>query len=350
MAGPATFRSLRVSEIRPETDDSVVVTLDVPDDLAAEFAFRPGQHLTVRRGTGEAELRRSYSICSPSGGPLRIGVRHLPDGRVSGWINRELRAGDHLDVLPPAGSFVVDDSDAPRHHVAVAAGSGITPVSGIVASVLADEPGSMVTLLTINRSASSAMLLEELQALKDRWPDRLRLLFALTREQTEIELLSGRPDRDRLAELVSAGLLPADADRYWLCGPEELIGEVTDVLADHGVPGERIRRELFGTTVATSRRPDAGVDAEATVTLGGRTTVVPVRTGEALLDAVRRQRPEVPFSCTAGVCATCRAHLVDGTVDPGTVHGLRDEEIEQGFVLTCQARPTSSAVTVDYDA
>lgn len=349
MAGPSTFHSLQVADVRRETDDAVVVTLDVPDDLTDVFAFLPGQHLTVRRVDGSDELRRSYSICSPAGGPLRIGVRHLPDGRVSGWINTELVAGDELDVLPPAGSFVVDDAPGARHHVAVAAGSGITPVSGIVASVLADEPESMVTLLTVNRTAASAMLLEELQALKDRWPDRLRLLFALTREQTEIELLSGRPDRAQLADLVAAGLLPGDADRYWLCGPEELIGQVTEVLTEHGVPDDHIRRELFGTA-SPAPRVESGVDAQAKVTLGGRTTAVPVRPGEALLDAVRRQRPDVPFSCTAGVCATCRAHLVEGTVDPGTVHGLRPDEIERGFVLTCQARPTSASVVVDYDA
>lgn len=349
MAGASTFRSLRVADVHHETDDAVVVTLDVPDDLADEFAFRAGQHLTVRRVDDDGELRRSYSICSPAGGPLRIGVRHVPEGRMSGWINTELDAGDELDVLPPAGSFVADGADTGLHHVAVAAGSGITPISGIVATVLADEPDSMVTLLTINRTAASAMLLEDLQALKDRWPERLRLLFALTREETEIELLSGRPDRARLDELVDAHLLPSDADRYWLCGPEELIGEVTETLLGRGVDPDRIRRELFGTARPT-RRDDVGLGGQASVTLGGRTTAVPVRPGEALLDAVRRQRPEVPFSCTAGVCATCRAHLVEGTVDPGTVHGLSAAEIEQGFVLTCQARPTSESVSVDFDA
>ena len=349
MAGATTFRSLRVAEIRRETDDAVVVTLDVPDELAQEFAFRAGQHLTVRRFAAGDELRRSYSICSAAGGPLRIGVRHLPDGRVSGWINTELAAGDEIEVLPPAGSFVLDEATDARHHVAVAAGSGITPVSGIVASVLADEPDSMVTVLTVNRTAASAMLLEELQALKDRFPERLRLLFALTREQTEIELLSGRPDRDRLVELVEAGIMPADADRYWLCGPEELIGEVAAVLAEQGVPDDRVRRELFGTATP-SRRRDTGVGAQATVTLAGRTTTVSVERGESVLEAVGRHRPDVPFSCTAGVCATCRAHLVEGTVDPGTVHGLRPDEIERGFVLTCQAQPTSASVVIDYDA
>jgi ring-1,2-phenylacetyl-CoA epoxidase subunit PaaE len=348
----AAFRPLRVTAVDQDTDDAVVVTFEVPDEATADLAFEPGQHLTLRHHHDGEELRRSYSICSPRGGPLRIGVRRLPDGRVSGWIHDELIPGSVVEVLPPSGSFVLDPPEAgPRHHVAVAAGSGITPVLGIVATALAEEPDSLVTLVLVNRSAASAMLLEDVQALKDRHLDRLRLLFVLTREQTEIELLSGRPDRDRLVEMVKAGLLPADADRYWLCGPEQLVADVTEVLEQQGVPGDRIRHELFGTAEAMVRRPVAdSVGARTVVTLGGRTTEVDVAAGEAILDAVRRARPDVPYSCTAGVCATCKAKVLEGTVDLGTVHGLGADQIEAGFVLTCQAQPTSDSLVVDFDA
>lgn len=348
----ATFRPLRVAAVAHDTDDAVVVTFDVPDDDAGELAFEPGQHLTIRHHHDGEELRRSYSICSPRGGPLRIGVRRLPDGRVSGWIHDTLAPGAVVDVLPPSGSFVLDPAPTgDRHHVAVAAGSGITPVLGIVATALAEEPDAVVTLLLVNRSAASAMLLEEVQALKDRYLDRLRLLFVLTREQTDIELLSGRPDRERLVELVAAGLLPTDADRYWLCGPEQLVVDVTEVLGREGVADDRIRHELFGTAEAVVRRPVAdSVGARAVVTLGGRTTEVDVGAGEVILDAVRRARPDVPYSCTAGVCATCKARVVEGTVDLGTVHGLAADQVERGFVLTCQAQPTSDSLIVDFDA
>lgn len=349
--GATTFRALRVADVDRQTDDAVVVTFDVPDELRDDFAFEPGQHLTIRHVDGDDEARRSYSICSPRGGPLRIGVRHVPGGRVSGWLNGEVRPGSTVEVLPPAGSFVLDDAaGAARHHVAIAAGSGITPVAAIVSSVLADETEATVTLLTVNRTAASAMLLEELQALKDRWLDRLQLLFVLTREQTDVEVLSGRLDRERLDRLVDIGVLPVDADRYWLCGPEPMIDEVTAALGAHGVPDDRFRHELFGSDVAARPPVEDAVGAEVTVTLGGRTSELKVTVGETVLDAVRRQRPDVPYSCTAGVCATCRAQVSEGTVDLGTIHGLAPDEVAAGFVLTCQAQPTSERLIVDFDA
>lgn len=351
MATATAFRALRVAALDRHTDDAAVVTFEVPDDVRSEFAFEPGQHLTVRHLDGDDEARRSYSICSPQGGPLRIGVRRLPGGRVSGWLCDDIEVGSTVEVLPPAGSFVLDRSDGTaRRHVAIAAGSGITPVASIVGTVLADEPGSVVTLVTVNRTAASAMLLEELQALKDRWLGRLQLLFVLTREQTEVDLLSGRLDRARLDRLIEVGLVPVDADRYWLCGPEPLIAEITEVLAERGVAGDRIRHELFGAVSAAPSPARGAVGAQATVTLGGRTSTVAIAAGETVLDAVRRHRPDVPYSCTAGVCATCRAHLRDGTVDVGTVHGLAADELAAAFVLTCQAQPTSERLAVDFDA
>jgi ring-1,2-phenylacetyl-CoA epoxidase subunit PaaE len=347
------FHTLRVAAVAEDGEGGRVVTLEVPDDRRGDFAFRAGQHLTVRRHLDGEEVRRSYSICSPAGSDLRVGVRHVPGGRFSGWVHEHLTVGDELEVMAPTGSFVLDDAPAGgRHHVAVAAGSGITPVLSIVASALEGEPESTVSLLFVNRTVASTMFLEELQALKDRHLARFRLTFAFTREPGEVDLLSGRPDGERLAAWVAAGILPTDGDRYWLCGPDRLVDELVAVLAAAGVEDERVHHELFGTSVTVARTPVEGPPggAKATITLNGRTSVVPVEPGQSVLEAARAVRGDVPYSCTAGVCATCRAHLDEGTVERGVIHGLTPTEIDAGFVLTCQARPTSETLLLDYDA
>lgn len=348
----AALHDLRVGSVSHEPDDSTLVTLEVPASLCDAFRFLPGQHVSLRVELDGVELRRSYSIASAQRGPLRIGVRLTPGGRVSGWIASMLRPGHVVQVMTPTGHFTTTtDRARTRRVVAIAAGSGITPVYSIVASVLADEPHSFVTLLCVNRGAGSAMLLEDVEALRNRYLGRFTLWHYFTRESSELELLSGTLDRDRLAALCKARILATDADEYFLCGPEPLLELLHAALAAQGVDPSRLRDERFGTAGASTRVDDrAGVVAQITATIGGRISTFPVREGESILDAARRVRPDVPFSCTAGVCSTCRAILKAGTVTQRVTHGLERDELARGFVLTCQAHPTSAEVTVDFDA
>ena len=354
-----SFHSLVVEAIEHDTDDAVVVTFAVPPALADAFRFRHGQYVTLRVGLDGEELRRSYSICSPVGGPLRVGIKQVDGGAVSSWANTELRVGDTIDVMTPAGRFTSElDPAAAHRYVCVAAGSGVTPVLSIVSTVLAAEPLSQVTLVYVNRSARSAMFVDEFDDLKARHLGRLSTWFLFSRDQTELELCNGRLDRDRCRMLIDHGVLPVDADGYFLCGPQPMTEGVTSVLRAAGVAADAIHIELFAAAtppirrhaVATGpvdRRP---VIATVTARCNGRTTTFGLREGDVVLDAGLPERPELPYSCHAGVCATCRARVTEGAAAMDVAHGLEPAEIAAGFVLTCQARPTTPTLTVDYDA
>ncbi len=344
------FYPLTVARVDALTDDSAAVTFEVPTGLAQTFAFTPGQSLTVRRG-GE---RRSYSICAASGRPPRIGVREVAGGAVSGWLVHDVRAGDVIEAQAPSGSFT-PDLDQPGHHALIAAGSGITPVLSIAASVLAAHRDSSVTLFYGNRRSDSVMFADEIADLKDSYPARICLVHVLSREPTEVELFNGRLDAAKLRSLLPVTVDVAGVDHWWLCGPFAMVADAIDVLAELGVPRGRIHRELFYVEdepppVAGHAEAPVGPGAEVTVLLDGRasTTTVPLDT--AILDGVQRVRPDLPFACKGGVCGTCRALLVKGEVTMRRNYALEPEEIEAGYVLTCQARPVSEVITVDYDA
>lgn len=349
----ATFHALRVAAIDELTDDAVALTFDVPAELAGDFAWLPGQHLSIRGGD---DVRRSYSICTPpSSGRLRIGVKRLPGGAFSEGVVDRLRVGDELEVMTPAGRFTVAvDPAAARSYVAVAAGSGITPVLSIISALLEGEPGSTVTLVYANRTHRSVMFLDEVHDLKDRFPARLQVVHVLSREASEVELLSGRLDAARLTALVAAlGL--GDADQWFLCGPQQMLVELRSALADLGVPAGRVHAELFHAD-PVPRAPVAAlagaVDgaAEVTIRLGGRSSSLSLRPDDVpVLDAALRVRSDLPFACKGGVCGTCRARLVSGTVVMDTNYALEPEEIAAGYVLTCQSHPTSDEVVLDYD-
>ena len=349
------FVPLRVRGVVHDTDASVVIELDTGD---RPMPFAHGQHLTLRRRFDDVEVRRSYSICSPAPtGALRVAIKHVPGGVFSTWAVNELRAGDEIDVLPPAGHFTHDlDPTAARRYTLLAAGSGITPVFSIVASILDHEPRSSVDLLYVNRTSLATMLLDDLHDLRDRHLGRLRLNFAFTREDSGGELLSGRPDRRRLDALVSAGFLPADADHAFLCGPIELITEAEAALVAAGMPADRVHREIFTTNqpgqvrMAPQDIVDQEVVATGRATLHGRTSTFDLFDGDTVLDAVQRVRPDAPFSCRAGVCSTCQAICTRGTVEMTVNYGLTDDEVARGYVLTCQSRPTTAEVVVDFDA
>ncbi len=348
------FHRLTVADVTRLCEDAVSVGFDVPPGLAGAYAFRAGQSLTLRRVVDGRDERRSYSICVPEGAAPRIGVREVPDGLFSRWLTRELRPGQEVEVSTPAGSFT-PDLDSPGHHVLIAAGSGITPVLSIIATVLRD-PAARATLLYGNRRAGTVMFADELADLKDRYPARLELIHVLSREPREAGLFTGRLDRDKLRALLPLLPLPGPAAHWWLCGPLGLVTGAAGVLREAGVPAARIHRELFYAgdvpppPVSHAEAPVTGPASEVTVVLDGRSTTVKLARDTPVLDGVQRARPDLPFACKGGVCGTCRAKVTAGQVAMRRNFALDEPEVAAGFVLTCQSLPVSDAVTVDYDA
>lgn len=354
------FHPLPVVAVDRLTEDAVAVTFEVPAELRDVFAFRAGQHLTVRRFDEEnLEVRRSYSICSTPAelagtGRLRIGVREVPGGAFSRFAVSALRAGDTVEVLPPLGTFTsAFTPDRVRHYAAVAAGSGITPVLALVATALAVEPASTFTLVYGNRHARTVMFADELADLKDRYPERLHLLHVLSREPGESPLLSGRIDADRLGRLLDT-LVPTDRiDEWFLCGPYGMVLDAREVLTGRQVPAEMVHAELFhvDTPPAPPVRPEAGSTAgsEVTIRLDGRTSSFRMGRDERVLDAALKVRGELPYACKGGVCSTCRAKVVSGEVTMARNYALEPDELAAGYVLTCQASPVTETLEIDYD-
>jgi ring-1,2-phenylacetyl-CoA epoxidase subunit PaaE len=347
----AVFHSLAIGRIDRLCEDAVAVTFDVPPELADDFAFRAGQYLTLRKG----EERRSYSICAPVGAAPRVGVRLVDGGLFSSWLVEQAAVGDRIDVLPPLGTFT-PDVDVPGRHALIAAGSGITPVLSVAATLLAANADNRVTLLYGNRRTDTVMFAEELADLKNAYLDRLQLVHVLSREPRDVELFSGRLDAERLGLLVDA-FLPADAvDHWWLCGPFGLVSSARDVLAARGVPAERVHRELFYVDepppepVRHDESASDGPASEVTVVLDGRATTLTLPSDQPILDAAQRVRADLPFACKGGVCGTCRAKVTAGSVRMRRNYALEQHELDAGFVLTCQSLPTTDQVTVDYDA
>jgi ring-1,2-phenylacetyl-CoA epoxidase subunit PaaE len=352
-AGRRQFHELRVAHVDRLCDDAAAVTFDVPGELAEDYAFQPGQSLTVRRVVDSRDERRSYSICAPAGKPLRIGVREVPGGALSGWLTNDVRPGDRIEVQPPSGSFTADLTK-PGRHVLIAAGSGITPVLSIAASALASD-GSEATLLYGNRRAESVMFADEIADLKDSYPDRLQLVHVLSREPQEVELFSGRLDAGRLRRMLPALCDVAGTDHWWLCGPYGMVADAMQVLAELGVPASRVHRELFYVEDVPpeqehhEEKPLTG-GCEVTIVLDGRRTTATIPAGVPVLDGAQLARPDLPFACKGGVCGTCRARLVSGEVRMRRNFALEQAELDAGFVLTCQSLPVSEELTVDYDA
>ena len=347
------FRALTVARVDRLCDDAVAVTFAVPPDLRAEFEFRPGQSLTLRRIIDGRDERRSYSICAAAGQSPRIGVREVPDGALSGWLVREVQPGDAIEVQPPSGSFTAD-LGAPARHVLIAAGSGITPVLSVTSSVLGDGR-SQALLLYGNRRADSVMFADEVADLKDRYPGRFQLAHVLSREPQEVDLFSGRLDADRLRRLLPALTSVADVDHWWLCGPFGMVTDAMLVLSELGVPSTRVHRELFyveDVPPEQERHVEQPLTSgcEVTVVLDGRSTTAVIPPGTPVLDGAQRVRPDLPFACKGGVCGTCRARLVSGEVRMRRNFALEQAELDAGFVLTCQSLPVSPEITVDYDA
>ncbi len=359
-----TFHALPVVEVDKLTDDATALTFAVPEELAEAYEFEPGQHLTIRATLGGEAVRQSYSICQSRHaagreGTLRVASAKVPGGRMSTWINEVVQVGDVLEVMTPMGSFTCPvQPQSARHHLAIAAGSGITPVISLVTTALEEEPQSRVTVLFGNRRTATVMFLEELEDLKNRYAGRLHLVHVLSREAPDVELFHGRLDRDRL-ERVFEVLVPIEqVDEFYLCGPFGMVTAAQELLEQRGIDVHHIHHEIFhvddaGAPTAAQVVVDVGAPPAAvvTVSLDGRTTVIPMPTlDETILNATLRARPDAPYSCTGGVCGTCRARLVSGEVRMDRNYALEPEEIEAGVILACQSHPVTAEVELDYDA
>ena len=350
----ASFHALRVSAIDELTEDAVAITFEVPADLADAYSFTGGQHLSIRGGD---DVRRSYSLsAAPSSGLLRIGVKRLPGGAFSEGVVDRLRVGDTLDVMTPAGRFTPAlDATARTSYVAIAAGSGITPVLSIVAAILEGEPGAAVSLIYANRTQRTVMFLDEVHDLKDRFPERLQVVHVLSRETQDVELLSGRLDGARLRRILDTLLPATEVDEWFLCGPRQLVVELREAIQAGGGRG-RIHTELFHADPAP-RAPVGDLAgrvegaSHVTIRLDGRGSDLDLRPdGVSVLEAALRVRADLPFACKGGVCGTCRAKVVEGEVVMDANWALEPDEVARGYVLTCQSHPTSKRLVVDYDA
>jgi len=353
------FHPLRIAEIVPETAAANSIRFDIPHELREAFPFRAGQHLTLRATIDGEEVRRNYSLCTaPADSDWMVTVKRIGGGLFSNWVGDRLKAGDTIDVMVPHGSFTTDFAAGNRRHlVAIAGGSGITPVLSLIKTLLSEEPQSRFTLLYGNRDSSSVIFLEALAGLKDKHLGRLEIYHFLDAEEQDIELFNGMLDRVRLEDAIPA-LVPdvAEVDGWFICGPGPMMDAAEGVLLDRNVPKERIHIERF-----TADRPPEAVTREmaqlqtqaegvsVSVTLDGRTRRVPFTAGN-ILDSARASGLPAPFACKAGVCATCRAKVTKGKVEMAARYGLTDEEVEAGYVLTCQSVPLGDGVAVDYDA
>jgi len=355
------FQRLTVAEVRRETEDSVSIRFAPPSpELAPHFRFQAGQHLAIRRDLDGEEVRRTYSLCvSPLDEELRIAIKSIPNGRFSGWANRELASGMELEVMVPQGHFTwpFDPSKA-GNYVGIAGGSGITPVISILKTVLAVEPKSRFTLLYGNRATASIMFLEELAGLKNRYLDRLEVYHFLEDEADDVELFNGRLDNVRCGEALDRLVDIAHVSAAFVCGPGPMMDAAEAALLARGLDPDTIRIERFQTEVLSAEQQAAAAalarkaeGAKITVVLDGRRAKVAFDPQKgAILDNVRAGGLPAPYACKGGVCATCRAKVVSGSVEMKVNYGLTREEVEQGYVLTCQAIPTSEDVVVDYDA
>ncbi len=353
------FEQLTVREVRRETNDCVSIAFEIPDTLKNSFQFLQGQYITLKTKIGGEEVRRSYSICSsPLDDELRVAVKKVPQGVFSTYANEVLKAGDQLDVMPPMGKFFTPLlPEQKKNYVGFAAGSGITPLLSIIKTTLQTEQESTFTLVYGNRNRHSIIFRETLEALKNKYMNRFRLIHILSRETTDTPLNSGRIDTDKCLALCDKAIDLQQTDEFFLCGPEEMIFAVKNVLEQQHVPVQKIHFELFTTAGQQHKKNhqqeediDKGPKSKITVTLDGISFDFELsQKGDAILDAALKHGADLPYACKGGVCCTCRAKLVEGEVDMEVNYGLEPDEIEQGFILTCQSHPKSEKVVVDFD-
>lgn len=359
------FYTLKIADVQPETETAICVSFDVPEELKEKFKFIQGQFLTLRAMIEGEDVRRSYSICSGvNDGHMRVGIKRVMNGRFSNFANDNFKPGMEIEVMPPQGSFYTElNADKPKNYMCIAAGSGITPMISIMKSVLDTEPGSNVTLIYGNRRSNSVMFKDELNFVKNRYMDRFHWINVMDYEDQGADLLNGRIDNAKGYALQKAGLINIKSvDEAFICGPEAMMSEVSRGFRMEGLSDEQIHYELFANSSADSkemlekaakRKEEFGEEktSKVTVVADGRSIMFDLATvGENILDAGMHNGMELPYSCKAGVCSTCKCKLVKGEVDMDITHGLEQHEIDAGYVLSCQAHPISDEVVVDFDA
>ena len=356
------FYPLRVKDLQKDTENAVVVTFDLPDELADQFTFIQGQYLTLNQEINGEEVRRSYSICAGlDDGHLRVAIKLVEGGIFSTWANQELKAGDTLSVMPPRGDFFTDiNPQQSKNYLCICAGSGITPVLSIIKTVLSREPDSRVTLLYGNQRTATMMFRHDLAFLKSAHMERFHWINIFSREPQEVDLLSGHLDNRKGGALNQRLINIRGFDEFFLCGPEAMISEVSRGLRSEGIAEENIHFELFAASAENARKAIErhharaqeykGQVSEVSLLSNGREYAFELSTdGENILDAGLRNGIDLPFSCKGGVCATCKARLIEGEVDMDLSQALRPEEVESGYILTCQSHPISKKVVVDFD-
>jgi ring-1,2-phenylacetyl-CoA epoxidase subunit PaaE len=358
------FHELSVKRVNPEAAGSVAITFDIPPAQREAFAFEPGQFLTVRALVNGQDVRRNYSISSPRSrflrtGELEIGIRPVEGGLFSNWVAAAVKAGDTLSVMPPDGRFTVKKARA-LHRVGFAAGSGITPILSIAATTLEEQPESKFTLVYGNRRMGSVMFNEALQDLKDRYPNRFTMIHVLSRQAQEVDLLQGRIDRQKVLDIVAAMLPAKSMDEVFICGPEAMIEATEQALREAGVPDNRLYTERFTSGPAMAAKVQADIDAkprrqdaakgiQLTVVIDGKQHELALGQDEHVLDAALNAGLDLPYSCKAGVCCTCRGKVLQGQVAMDKNFTLEADEMAQGFVLTCQAKALTDKLVVSFD-
>lgn len=354
------FYTLRVKEVKPETQDSVSVSFQIPTELTQQFSYQSGQYITIKKQLDGEEVRRSYSLCSsPYETEFRVGIKKIPQGKFSTYAHDVLQSGDELEVMNPMGNFTLPENAHGQHFVGIAAGSGITPILSLMKSVLHQDDTSTFTLVYGNQTFQTIMFREEIEALKNTFLGRLQLIHVLSRERLESEVNYGRINADKCAQLFEKLVDPSTVAQYFICGPEEMILSVKDYLVSKGVNENAVRFELFNSSSSASKKEAfqqeakemAGQMSMVTIKVDDRSIEIPLAFGgESILDAALKHGADLPFACKGGVCCTCRAKVMEGSVKMEVNYALEPDEVENGFVLTCQAHPTSEKVVIDFDA
>ncbi len=360
MATPK-FHTLTVKDIRKETNDCVSVALSVPESLQADFTYLPGQYITFKKNIDNTEeIRRSYSVCSaPYEQELRVAIKAVPEGKFSNYANTQLTIGEAIEVMTPTGHFTYDATDSKnKNYIAFASGSGITPVLSILKELLNANSGNTFTLVYGNKNLASIIFKETLEALKNIYTNQLQVIHVLSRERLEVDLNYGRIDNDKCNQLFEKLLDIHKYDEAFLCGPESMILSVKDYLVQNGMPEKNVKFELFGTEASYAKHKnasnttteDAGPALKVSVKVDDRTMELMIPEGGMnILDAALQAGADLPYACKGGVCCTCRAKVISGTVKMDVNYALEANEVAQGYILTCQAHPTSSEVFIDFD-
>ncbi len=354
------FYDIQLKEVYKETDDTTVLSFDVPDELKKDFAYRQGQFLTLRTTINGEDIRRSYSLCSsPLDDEWKVAVKEIFEGKFSTYVNRELKAGDTLKVGAPSGDFGIEcvNENEAKNYIAFAAGSGITPMLSIIKTHLKKEPKAKFKLFYLNRTAKSIIFKEEIEALKNRYLHRFEVFYFLSREHRDIELFNGRFDSDKLKALTQTLINVPHTDDVFICGPEEMIFLIRDELVAAGMPKSKIHFELFvsGLSEADKARAAAALEkkvdgVDVTVIDGSKEfNFILSDEYDNVLDGAIAAGADLPFACKGGVCSTCKCKVMEGSVEMKVNYALEEDEVEKGFVLSCVSVPTSKKLVVNYD-